>query len=234
MFEKTIQIKMYGGLCNKLRMLYPYLQYSIKNNFSLKALWHWSSACTENFDTLFNPHPNLQIVYNDYDIIGDIDYSGCNVPKKIEEITDYSTCYLLFNPKSYIREAINTYLLSINNIAYNAVHIRRTDHTSLAKQHKRFTDDNVFFDYIYKSDLPVYVATDCIDMQNKLINIFTKKILFYEKIQPTDQLRQTSIANAIIDIIICSLSNDFLGSGYSSFSAFIVGLKTCGFKLNAS
>lgn len=127
--------------------------------------------------------------------------------------------------KPYLKNIILN-KIKILNKNYISVHIRRTDHIQNAKKNNCYTKDQLFFNFLDKIyDKDIYIATD-----NKITyDIFKKK---YEKRIKFDyhkvnkySLRKTSLCDAIIDIYMCVYSDNFMGSGYSSFSEFIIALK---------
>jgi len=196
------------GLCNRFRVMFSYLT----KLSEIQVLWNKDKTVSfTHFLDIFEPIPKINFIYTKPT---EILYSG------------YGTClsfdkfyynYILLKPKI---EIINKIRDIIKNLGenYNACHIRRTDHIKIAKSHHKFTNDFKFIDFIKKSDKTVYVATDNKFTQDSLKKIFGNKVRFGYNISPTKNLRQTSLEEALIDLIICSGSVEFLGSGYSSFS----------------
>jgi len=113
------------------------------------------------------------------------------------------------------------------NKNYISVHIRRTDHIQLAKYNNRYTDDEEFINFLDKSDnnKNIYIATDNKITYNKFKKKYQNRIkIDYHKTN-NNSLRKTSLQDAIIDIYICVYSDDFMGSGWSSFSRVIKSLR---------
>lgn len=107
------------------------------------------------------------------------------------------------------------------------MHVRRTDHSELAKQKGKYTSDKDFYDFIelFPSNTPIFLATDNFKTQKQFLDKYKGRIYVYKMIYPVESLRQTSLKDSIIDMFICSKIKNFKGSGYSSFSDTIKILK---------
>lgn len=220
--SQEITIKISEGLCNRLRTIYPFAQYCEENNYKLNVIWPINKYCSSSYNSIFDRHNSINFI--DEKDSKCIDFCGFGPPEYLLKLLNDHNYYRFFNPKDSIKDQIKYFFKRIN-IAYNAVHIRRTDHTNLAKNKKVFTDDLTFVKFIEQSAYPVYLATDCSITQTRFSQHFGSKVFVYKPIKQNNKLRQTSLEHSIIDIIICSMSNEFLGSGYSSFSGFISYLK---------
>jgi hypothetical protein len=97
----------------------------------------------------------------------------------------------------------------------------------LAKKNNRYTTDDEFIDFLDKSDnnKNIYIASDNEITYNKFKKKYQNRIKFdYHKTNKS-AIRQTSLQDAIIDIYMCVYSDDFMGSGWSSFSDLIKMLR---------
>jgi len=105
---------------------------------------------------------------------------------------------------------------------YISVHIRRTDHISLANLKNTYSNDNHFINFIDKfTDKNIYIATDNKNTYDLFKTKYSKlvKLDYHQTI--SNSYRHTALKDAIIDIYMCAFSSNFMGSGYSSFSDFI-------------
>ena len=224
-----ITIQPYGGLCNYLRTIFSYYAYTRKNNLELNVIWIKNSSCPGYFLDYFEPIPHVSFKKQvDKDV--KIDYKGHNgkenVPPKYDKL----------KLKSYMKKIIFD-KLNILNKKYISVHIRRTDHMKLAKDNNNYTHDKEFIDFLDKSDnnKNIYIATDNEITYNKFKKKYPNRIKFnYHKknkdiVGPQgskiETMRQTPLQDAIIDIYMCVYSDDFIGSGWSSFSQLIKSLR---------
>jgi hypothetical protein len=175
--------------------------------------------CPGYFLDYFEPIPHVSFKKQiDKDV--KIDYKGYSVMK------NFQPKYDKLKLKSYIKKIIFD-KVDILNKNYISVHIRRTDHIKLAKKNNRYTTDDEFIDFLDKSDnnKNIYIASDNEITYNKFKKKYQNRIKFdYHKTNKS-AIRQTSLQDAIIDIYMCVYSDDFMGSGWSSFSDLIKMLR---------
>ena len=216
--DNAITIIPTSGLCNYLRVIFSYYECAKKNNLKLNVIWYVTPQCNGKFLDYFESVPNINIMYG-APINTKIYYIGSSIHPVFKP--NYS--YLKLLP--YMKELINA-RINILGKNYIAVHIRRTDHTELAKKNNKYTYDNEFINFIDKfNNKNLYIATD----NKTTYDIFKKKypnlVKFnYHEID-NNSLRQTSLKDAIIDIYMCVFSSNFMGSGWSSFSGLINNLR---------
>jgi hypothetical protein len=169
---------------------------------------------------LFKNIDNVEIIY---DINSDkIDYND----KWDKENTDYISegYYSLLKPIESIQKEIDSTKLILGN-QYIACHIRRTDALThdWYKNHTISDDDYIKFIDQYPKELKIYIATDCINTQQKFIDIYGDRMV-YKKIEKTTELRQTSLQDAVKDMYVCAGAKYFMRS-FGSFSDTIVHLR---------
>jgi hypothetical protein len=200
-------IKPIEGLCNRLRVIFSYLQtYS-----ELSIYWPVDDKiCLTHFLDVFNPIENIRFLENE---IKKYDYCGYS---PICSLENFKLQYLKLNPKKDILDKIQTILSQLGS-DFNACHIRRTDHTRIAINKKLYTTDLEYILFIRNSPNKVFVATDNLLTQFQLKKIFGNKVIINNSLFK-GKLRNSSLADAFIDIVICSMAKNFKGSGYSSFT----------------
>jgi len=214
-----IIIKPTGGLCNYLRVVFSYYSKAIHENKRLLVVWETTDACPGYFLDYFKPVDN--IIFTNYNDNYRIDYTGCEIHK------DFPPNYSLLKVKDTITSLIQKKKEKLG--PYIAVHIRRTDHISKAKKNNCFTSDEDFFMYLdkMKDNKSIYIATDNIHTFTLFKNKYGGSIPFeYHKTRPKYLLRRTSLLDAIVDLFMCIEADDFMGSGYSSFSECICAIRT--------
>ena len=214
-----IVIKPVGGLCNKLRVVFSYYLLAKYKNEILIVIWIKCNECPGYFLDYFEPIDGVIFTNNTQNL--KIDYNGCeinkNYPPKYKELKLLPS---LFQKIQHKKKLFN------NN--YIAVHIRRTDHAVLAQKNNSFTTDDDFMNFIEEENnnnsMNLYIATDNKETYNKFADKYKNMVkLSYH---PTiNGLRKTTLENSIIDLYMCVYSNQFMGSGWSSFSKTIVALK---------
>ena len=108
---------------------------------------------------------------------------------------------------------------------YIACHIRRTDALTHKWYSKELKNDDQYINFIdqYPKELKIYIAADCRDTQKKFIDMYGDRMI-YKKIEDNDNLRQTSIQDAVKDIYVCAGATYFIRS-VGSFSDTIMNLR---------
>jgi hypothetical protein len=241
------------GLCNKLRVVFSYYQKACEINEELIVIWDVTHQCNGYFLDYFEPVENIKFFKNN-DAGFTIDYRGHSWCEGYSPYTKKhkSNIYEKLVPLPYLRKAIDERRAILQD-EYIAIHIRRTDHSELANQNERYTQDIEFHQFIDENkNHKVYLSTDNYETQKailehyperveyiKLINkdnhgvtgfsgLMSLKNLVRRKTGVEDSLRKTSLEDAIIDLYMCIYAEKFMGSGYSSFSNFISYIREYG------
>lgn len=204
------------GLCNYLRVVFSYLLYCKKHNKKLVVIWTVTDECPGFFLDYFEPLEGVTFLKTNPGLT--VDFSGDRWHPEYNpyEMFIYSDLKLL----PAIKEKVDS--ISSRLDKFIAVHIRRTDHTWLAKAENNYTDDNKFIDFVNQyPDYNLYLATDNRDTQDQFYSLYGNRIKVIKFIQPSISLRQTNIEEAILDMFICIQASHFKGSGWSSFSGTI-------------
>lgn len=203
-----------GGLANRLRVVFSYLYNALKEKKNLTVIWKINYMCEGYFLNYFEPINNVTFLPKLPDKMR-VNYCGCSSTK-----WDYNYAKLVL--KTTIKNKINNYISKYLGNDYVSVHIRRTDHVSLAKHKGKYTDDQSFIKYIDKYPTSkIYLATDNYNTQVFFKNRYKNRLYMYQPIVPNNHLRQTSLEHSIIDVYICAKSKQFMGSGFSSYSSLI-------------
>jgi hypothetical protein len=207
-----------GGLCNRLRVIFSYYPMAKAKNKTLVVIWINNSVCNGWFLDYFEEIPG--IIFKSHNTSNSpIFYEGWDINK------NYLPIYESLKLKPIMQNIINQKILELGK-DYISIHIRRTDHISLAKKHNSFTTDEEFINFIDKyPNENVYLATDNRFTQDKFITLYPNRIKIFGLINNSNNLRKTSLRDTIIDIYICKEAKYFKGSGRSSLSDFIKSLR---------
>lgn len=206
------------GLNNKIRVMLAYLYVANVENKKLRIIWIKDDQCPDNFNNLFEPINNIEFIYTE------------EIPN---DFIDYNTGwtsdnrYLKNNYYKYLKpvESIQNDIDNIKNLLKNdyiSCHIRRTDIVTLQNYFGSNFSMNLDTEYItfidqFPKNLNIYIATDNQDTQQKFIDIYGDRII-YKKIDKTNNLRQTSLQDAVKDMYVCAGAKYFMGSPWSSFT----------------
>jgi hypothetical protein len=202
----------------------------------LYVRWIVNSHCNGKFNDIFEVMDNLKFV-NSYEEI------GLNIPKYIasdniisiyknyygEEINHVMECnifgILKFNSeiKSIAKDFIN------KNFGKKTIglHIRRTDDVHAAKRWGNYSSDELFHKIIKdeldkNSETKFYLSTDNDETQNIFKESYPKNIIYYKKIDKSDNLRQTLLKDAGVDLYLLSRCHHVEGSFHSTFTRIAV------------
>lgn len=195
------------GLNNKLQVILSYLYKANQENKKLRVIWITDNTCPDIFENLFNPIPNVEFIYiNDN---REYDYKQSH-----SENNSYSTegYYKLLQPIDSIQNEIDQKKILLGN-KYIACHLRRTDgwnHKFYVKDRKIDEEYMEFIDQ-YPNELKIYIATDCRNTQQKFIDIYGDRLI-YKKIIDNNNLRQTSLQDAVVDMYVCAGATYFMRS----------------------
>jgi len=222
--EPYITVIALAGLCNKLQVLLSYLYKANKEGKKLKLYWNKTEDCPDEFDNLFESIPNVDIQYiqvKDWEPNNYSDYQNWD-----KENEDYikDNYYLLLKPIPSIQNEINSIKEQLGE-EYIACHIRRTDALTSSGYKDNIKNDEEYINFInqYPKDLKIYIATDCRNTQKKFIDIYGDRMV-YKKIEDNNNLRQTSLQDAVKDIYVCVGAKYFIRS-IGSFSDTIIYLR---------
>jgi len=204
-----------SGLCDRLRVMCSYYYYAKSINKQLQFDWRMNKFCNGHFLDVFEKIEGIDFL-NTED--GKYFYAG-NTPN----INFFPTKFFIFNilkPKEKIKEKINENLKKLGK-NFLSLHVRRTDQLLLREPHQ-ITQYEDFFEFIKKNnDKKVFLATDNRVSQNIFLSYFKDKIYFTEEIVPSQELRQTSLETAVVDLFTCVESKSFMGTDCSGYTWFI-------------
>lgn len=235
--EQDIFVELEGGLCNKIRTIVGFNYLARKKNVKLYTLWEYSSECPGYFEDLFYSIDNVIILRNKHQIpkkniksyykLNDFKSKKHNL-KNNEHLINYKNLKI----KNSIKNEINNFIEKNDITNSLGLHIRRTDHIEYLNNNNRqymirdYDYYNKKIEIFQKSNnhKNVFIATDNLDTQKYYRNKYPN-IIFLKFIKPNNNLRKTSLEDALKDIIILSKCKYFKGTVYSSFSNLVRTLK---------
>lgn len=223
-YDKYLTVGGYNnGLNNKLRVILSYLYKANKENKILRYVWINDTACPCNFEDLFEPIKNLQILSLHLPYKCNY-YFVCNDLKNNYIIDNY---WALLKPVLKIQIEINKNLDLLGK-HFIACHIRRTDgwNHGTYKHEQKYDEDYINFINKCPKNLNIYIATDCQFTQQKFIDLYSDRLIVKKILHDNKSLRQTSVQDAVKDMYICAHSTYFMKSP-GSFSFGIECLKKC-------
>ena len=216
-FAGPVRVRPTGGLGNKLRVVLSWYQRCAQQGRRLDVCWKTDDACPGFFLDWFAPLPNTSFHTVP---TGTYDYVGCSTHP---DVPQYVCAALQLRP--HLVDRIRTVIRTMGQ--YVAVHVRRTDHVSLAKQHDCYTTDEAVHAFLDSHPtLDAYVASDNADTYHALRDRYPLRIpLSYHSVVTNAALRHTYVQDAVVDLYVCAAASEFFGSGWSSFTDTIRQLR---------
>ena len=217
----TVRTGHNSGLNNRIQAIFSYLYKANKEGKKLRIIWVNSKHCPEDYKNLFEPIPNVEIIYSkliDEDIY---DYDTAWKQNREYLKTD---CYKLLKPIKSIQIEIDIMIEKLQK-PYIACHLRRTDGWNHNPYKKDRHTDEEYMEFIdqYPTELNIYISTDCRITQQKFIEKYADRLI-YKKIDDNNDIRQTSLQDAVKDMYICADATYFMRSP-GTFSDTIMHLR---------
>jgi len=224
----TIYLEPVGGLCNRLRAVFSYLMTARNESSDLAVYWPKDNSNQHSsFLDFFKRVKGVNFISSQTEKPKQVGWIQSNGSDNYHSrgVVDYTT----LEPLDYIKTIIIDRQQTLEN-NYISVHVRRTDHTLLAKKHNSFTCDKEFEAYIKTTgkNKNLYIATDNKKTYNQFKSKFKNKVKFnyWECIgDGSPESRTTSTQDSIVDLFMCAAGDEFMGSGWSSFSKVIKDLR---------
>ena len=126
-----------AGLCNYLRVLFSYYQLAQKRNENLEVIWNITDQCPGHFLDYFQKPKNITFIKK---ADKPVYFHGYSSHKDFDSKNGYKDLKL----KPYLENIVSDKVQMFGN-NFIAIHVRRTDHTNLAKSESKYTSDNDFF-----------------------------------------------------------------------------------------
>ena len=224
------------GLCNRLSWLCGHYAYNLsrkcKEDCTVYVRWIPQRFCNGDYQEIFKDLPMMKWVKSDDEVPKGVKkyYGQHSVPNVFKmynvKISSELECSVfgLLNFKDEIEREAKEFMdkkFSKNTIGF---HVRRTDHTGLAKKVGNYKDDNYFFgimeDEIKKDkDVRFYLACDNRVSQDLYLKKFPNHIIIKKEINKIkDSFRHTTLRDAGLDMCLLSHCSRVEGSFHSSFS----------------
>jgi len=225
-----INILCCSGLSNRIRTILGFLEVCNIYKKKLNVIWIKDNTCNGDFLKYFEPIKNVTFIK----LTHKIHYYGQstiqNITSNYNIHTDIAKLYKNIKLNDIMKNKLQTYITKNNVQNLVGIHVRRTDYTGniIGKLINGSNSDEDFFHFIkkYSKDKDnFFLATDNRETQDIYINKYKNKVLYFTKIKKTNNLRKTSLENAILDIYILSYCKKIKGTYNSSFTEFAKYLK---------
>jgi hypothetical protein len=195
-------------------VIFSYYLWTKSIGEKLEVCWKINEECNGHFLEVFQPVRGITFT----DDSNNIDYQGSDWHKDFDpsKIFLYKDLYLNIKNQNKLYRNLNK--LGKN---YASIHIRRTDQINFHNysEMESYEDFCKFIDE-QKSFRKIFLATDNSDTQKWFLEKH-KEIFVNTIIQPSINLRKTSLSDAAIDIFTCIKGKKFMGTSCSGYTNFI-------------
>lgn len=203
------------GLCNRLRVMFSWLAEARSRGSRLKVFWKDDDRCPGHFLDVFAPIGDVTFLKHKP---RHIDYEGY---ARLKSVPHNGELYRDLSPLLCVTK-------SVAKFPHNAIHVRRTDFAESCSTLRYYRHDIDYARFIEQCRFPVYLATDNDDTQDAFYRLFEAKVFWHRRIHKCQQLRQTTVRHAVIDIMSCVNALSFFGQPGSAFSELIQALRSRG------
>lgn len=220
----SVTIFLTSGLSNRIRTLLGFVQVCREKGLGLTVIWIPDATCNGTFLEYFKPIPGVTFINHK---IEPVHYTGQTTIETI--VSHYGLkqakdlyCYLDLHDD--LEKDVYNFVKSNQLDRCVGIHVRRSDYTGnlVGKILNGVNSDEDFCNYIkkYSAGQRFFLATDNRDTQEYYIRKYANRVHFYASIPRNDDLRKTTLRNAIIDIYLLSYCKNIKGTYKSSFSEF--------------
>ena len=213
--ERFIFFERKAGFADRFLRLRRILRASNKLRVPVFVYWPINSACNDHYLSFFEQIDNVCFV--DEKAANRLRYH----PYRIEEslIKKKSEGWLLFGENFSILRLKPEYVdivksfVSQNNIADTVgFHVRKTDLVKKEQKHGLTIQYQIFDQVAEKSTTKIFLATDNEGVRKDFVKKYGERIVLYDAEFDPEQLRQTSLEVAIIELFVLAHCSKFYGT----------------------
>jgi hypothetical protein len=225
-----LSVRATDGLCNRLRVVLSYAQVARQHGRPLLVWWPLNNVCDGRFDEAFEPLDGVRFCDTPPGYVGFCPNSHDFHPEvKAYGEAACTACYGLLRPLPAVAARVAANVAELRapphaDAGFVALHIRRTDHWGSTA-----TDDDYMAFVGRHARHAVFLATDNATTQGKFIDhpTYGPRVRACKRIvADTTKLRQTSLADAAVDVFTATEADGpFQGTYSSSFSDTIHRLR---------
>ena len=230
------------GLCNRISWLCGHI-YCLRRKYdnpNIYILWEEDSECPGSYFDIFEKFQKPKIKwYDSRDKIKNINFekiiSGQHCISRVLNMYNFNCdpileAKIIKNKLIFKNEIINICNEFIkNNFNNNTIglHIRRTDHNVYKSKSKFHSDDNTFFNLMdneisVAKNTKFFLATDNSSTQKFYQKKYGERIIIFDKVIDSNNLRNTSLFHSGIDLYLLSKCKKLEGSYQSSYSRLAI------------
>lgn len=216
-----------GGLADRTRVLFSYLQFARSHQQELTMLWEDNNHLSGRYEDVFEPVRNVTFVYGKR---LQIQYKEKILHWGPGPHPDFKSVTLLVReliPLPPVVEAVRATLDKLRS-GFIALHVRRFD-LEARQDLMSFDVFDLFLEAKLKPEQKIFLATDATPTQERFREKYGDRIVVFRDIEWLGYYgkknhiwqRQTDLFHAVVDLFVCTFGDDFLGTqhDFSSYSS---------------
>ena len=221
-------VRALGGLGNRLRVI---LSRCREGDFQF--VWPPDAEiCFARFEDVFEPLDGVRITdSSEFGLKPDITTTDPLWRSGSWSKPAWQPLYKQLRPKPEISDRISTLLKHLGPF-FDAMHVRRTDCIGQAERDGVYTPDSAFLDFAQSGSGLLYLATDNGQTQRRFQSWIGSRLVVGAPIASDEERmpegcgrRLTTLADAVVDLYVCTKAKRFMPSGSSSFSQTVVWMR---------
>ena len=208
-----------GGLADRTRVLFSYLQFARSQSKNLTMLWEHSNHLKGRYEDVFEPVRDVTFIY------------GKRVQQQYQENifywgpaphVNFKEVELLVHELRPVPAVVEAVKATVDKLQSNfiALHVRRFDLEILTEKPMAFEVFDKFLEERIQPDQKIFLATDALPTQERFREKYGDKIVVFRDIEWVGYYgerrkvwqRQTDLFHAVVDLFVCTFSQDFLGT----------------------
>lgn len=216
--NNSMLVGAFGGLADRTRVLFSYLQFARSQQKTLSMLWEHNNHLAGKYVDVFKPLQDVEFLY------------GKRLKDQYKEVAfycgpaahpDFKAVNLLVHEMIPLPSVVEAVRATLDRLQHNfvALHVRRFD-LERNSELMGFDPFDCFLVDRLKPDQKIFLATDAMPTQERFREKYGNKLVvfrdiewvgYYGKRQQTWQ-RQTDLFHTIVDLFVCVFSQEFLGT----------------------
>lgn len=213
----SLLVGAFGGLADRTRVLFSYLQFARSQQKSLSMLWEHNNHLTGKYIDVFEPLSDVEFIYGkrlQEQYKKSAFYCGPAAHPSFKEV-NLLVCEMI--PLPSVIEAVKT-TLEILQHNFIALHVRRFD-LEVKLDPMRFDAFDQFLEDCLKPTQKIFLATDAVQTQERFREKYGDRLVVFRDIickRPYSKRqvwqRQTDLLHTVVDLFVCTFGQDFLGT----------------------
>lgn len=207
-----------GGLADRTRVLFSYLQFVRSQQQSLTMLWEDNNHLFGRFEDVFEPVRDVSFVYGKRLLLKHKDSLLHWGPRPHPDFKEVTLLVRELVPLPPVIEGVRATLDRLRS-GFIALHVRRFD-LEAKQASMSFDVFDRFLEAKLKPEQKIFLATDATPTQERFREKYGDRIVVFRDITWLGYYgrkqhiwrRQTDLFHSVVDLFVCTFGDDFLGT----------------------